>query len=99
MNPISSSQPLLCVSQAPVQQPATIIIQQQPQVQAQPVQIMQAPQTQPGQYLQISSATPQVIQTIQAPGIQNLQPQIIQAQPFIQTIQGRNLSLKFFHIK
>jgi hypothetical protein len=42
---------------------------------------MQNPQTQPGQYLQISSATPQLIQ--------NLQPQVIQAQPLLQTIQSR----------
>jgi hypothetical protein len=86
-----SSQQFICISEPSVQPSASIIIQQQPQIQAQPIQIIQAPQTQPAQYLQISSATPQIIQTIQAPAGQNQQ-----AQPIIQAFQGINLSLNFF---
>jgi hypothetical protein len=81
--------PLLCVPQTPIQQTTSFIIQQQPQI-AQPIQIIQAPQTQPAQYLKISSACPQVIETIPGPNIQSIQPQII---------QDITLSLKFFHTK
>jgi hypothetical protein len=82
-----SSQQYLCISKPS----ANIIIQQQPQIQAQPIQIIRAPRAQPAQYLQISSATPQIIQTIQAPACQNLQ-----AQPVIRAIQGIHLSLIIF---
>ena len=65
----------LCV---PQQSGSIIIQQQQPSMQAQPIQIIQAPQAQSAQYLQITSATPQIIQTVQAPAVQ--------AQQLIQSI-------------
>lgn len=77
----------ICVPQTPVQQTANFVIQQ-PQVQAQPLQLIQAPQAQGGQYLKISSASPQIIQTIQGSDFQGLQ-----------ALQGIYLLLKFLHIK
>ncbi|UJR08899.1 hypothetical protein I4U23_013153 [Adineta vaga] len=79
------------IQQQPQHQPLQIIQQPQPlQViqQPQPLQLIQQPQqlqfipnqqAQTGQYLQIASATPQIIQTIQ--------PQVIQNPSVLQTIQ------------
>lgn len=77
-------QQLQFVQQQQQQQPLQII--QQPQQlqliqQPQPLQIIQNPQAQSGQFPQLTPAAPQMIQTIQ--------PQMIQAQPLLQTIQSR----------
>ncbi|CAF1050444.1 unnamed protein product [Adineta steineri] len=87
-NACRSPQTYICVPQTSCQQSPNIIIQPQPQIQSQPLQIIQSPQTSPpGQYLRITSATPQIIETIQSPGFQTAQPQIIQGmQP--QIMQG-----------
>ncbi|CAF4625581.1 unnamed protein product, partial [Rotaria magnacalcarata] len=47
---------------------ANILLQQQPQQ----IQIIQSPQTATAQYLQISSASPQVIQAVERPIGQNI---------------------------
>jgi hypothetical protein len=76
-----------------LQQPQQLQVLQQPQPlqliqqQQQPLQFIQNPQTQQGQFLQITSAAPQMIQTVQ--------PQVIQAQPLLQTIQSRFNLLHF----
>ncbi|CAF0772307.1 unnamed protein product [Adineta ricciae] len=81
------------IIQQPQPQPLQIIQQPQPQPlqviqQPQPLQLIQQPQqlqiipsqqTQAGQFVQIASATPQVIQTIQ--------PQLVQNPSVLQTIQ------------
>ncbi|UJR37334.1 hypothetical protein I4U23_030042 [Adineta vaga] len=80
-NSISTStqpQSYLCVSQTSSPQSASIVIQQPSQMSAQPIQFIQNPQQQTGQYLKISSASPQVIQAIPSPGLGSIQPQIIQ---------------------
>jgi hypothetical protein len=68
-NPLSTnttSQTFICTPQAPFQQTANIVFQQQqPQIQSQSFQIIQSPQIQPTQYIQVSSGSPQLIQSIQ----------------------------------
>jgi hypothetical protein len=68
-----------------LQQPQQLQVLQQPQSlqviqQPQPLQIIQNPQTPTGQFLQIAQAAPQVLQTVQ--------PQVIQGQSVLQTIQS-----------
>lgn len=86
------------IIQQPQAQPLQIIQQPQPlQViqQPQPLQLIQQPQqlqiipnqqTQTGQFVQIASATPQVIQTIQ--------PQVVQNPSVLQTIQGKSINIR-----
>ena len=88
------------IIQQPQPQPLQIIQQPQPlQViqQPQPLQLIQQPQqlqiipnqqAQTGQFVQIASATPQVIQTIQ--------PQLIQNPSVLQTIQGKLINIHSF---
>ncbi|CAF2111857.1 unnamed protein product [Rotaria magnacalcarata] len=74
----SCNQIYLCGPQ--MQGTANILLQQQPQQ----IQIIQSPQTATAQYLQISSASPQVIQAVERPIGQNIGggPQILYQRPY-----------------
>ncbi|CAF0927000.1 unnamed protein product [Adineta ricciae] len=72
-SPISTTihpHPYLCAPQTSCSPPTQILIQQQPQATTQSFQIIETPQVQTGQILNVTSA---------APALASIQPQIIQA--------------------
>jgi hypothetical protein len=83
-----SAQPIIIIPATSLQQPAQIQCQPLQLFQNPQAQLFQSPQAQPAQYLQITSASPQFIQTVQAPGAQNM--------PSMN--QGMSLSFKFSYI-
>ncbi|CAF4206983.1 unnamed protein product [Rotaria socialis] len=76
----SCNQIYLCEPQRQTPGTASIVLQQQPQQ----IQIIQNSQPATAQYLQISSASPQVIQTVERPIGQNIGggPQILYQRPY-----------------
>ena len=98
-NPLPTNplpQTYLCKPETSLQGTTNVVIQQQSQIQTQPIQIILGTQQQSLQYIPISSITPQTIQTIPVSNVQPLQSQVIVTQP---TAQSRKLFLKFPHIK
>ncbi|CAF3157978.1 unnamed protein product [Rotaria sp. Silwood2] len=82
----SSPQSLICVPQTPCQSTSSIVIQQQPQIQVLPLQIISSSQTPAAQCMQICPNTPQALQTqptiqISTPNV-TVTPQVLYQRPY-----------------